>query len=74
MTTYVYETIPERPGEEPTYLEVKQSMQDHALTHHPESGKPVRRVILGGIGVLTKTDAAPSAGGSVCGCEPGGCC
>lgn len=74
MTTYVYETIPEQTGEQPTYFEIKQSMKDAALTHHPETGKPIRRVVLGGIGVLTKTNSVPPAAGGGCCCGPSGCC
>jgi hypothetical protein len=33
-------------------------MNDAPLTHHPENGRPVRRVILGGFGVM-KTGARP---------------
>lgn len=73
MTTYVYETIPEQAGEKAEYFEINQSMKDAALTHHPETGKPIRRVVLGGIGVLTKTDSAPPATGGCC-CGPGECC
>jgi arsenite/tail-anchored protein-transporting ATPase len=75
MPTYVYETIPQNEAEKPEYFEVKQAMQDAPLTRHPESGKPVRRVILGGYGVL-KSGApgrAPEQGGG-CGCGPSGCC
>jgi predicted nucleic acid-binding Zn ribbon protein len=50
MTTYVYETVPQTPGEEPRYFEIQQSMKDRPLTRHPETGEPIRRVILGGSG------------------------
>lgn len=45
MPTYVYQTLPAdgTPGE---CFEVVQSMQDKPLEFHPESGLPVRRVIL----------------------------
>ena len=75
MTTYVYETIPQRADEKPEYFEVKQTMTEAPLTEHPQSRKPVRRVVLGGYGVL-KSGTAPakqSATGS-CGCGPSGCC
>ena len=41
---YVYETL---PGErqKPTRFEVTQHISDPALTEHPETGQPVRRVI-----------------------------
>ena len=41
MPTYVYETIPRKPGQKPRSFEVKQSMHDAALTKHPETGEPV---------------------------------
>ena len=45
MPTYVYEVV---ENGQPTgeRFEVVQSMSDESLTKHPESGKPVRRVIL----------------------------
>ena len=49
MPTYVYETIPESKDEEPTQFEIVQRMADDALTHHPETGQPVRRLISGGL-------------------------
>lgn len=44
MPIYVYEVIrgDQQPGER---FELYQSMADDALTQHPESGLPVRRVI-----------------------------
>ncbi|MGV3774125.1 MAG: FmdB family zinc ribbon protein [Verrucomicrobiales bacterium] len=53
MATYVYETIPTNPGEEPKRFEVVQKMSDAPLATDPESGLPVRRVILGGSGPIT---------------------
>ena len=73
MTTYVYETIPQKAGEKPRYHEIKQSMNDAPLTKHPETGEPIRRVVLGGFGVLS-SKATSSNTGSSCGCAPGGCC
>jgi predicted nucleic acid-binding Zn ribbon protein len=70
MTTYVYETIPVKPGEKPQYFEIKQSMKDAALTKHPETGEPIRRVVLGGFGVLSSGKSggeAPASGSSCCG-------
>ncbi len=69
MTTYVYQTIPQVPGEEPRSFEIKQSIHDAPLTVHPETGEAVRRVILGGLGLLRSGKAAtpPSTGGSCCG-------
>lgn len=70
MTTYVYETIREKAGEEPRFFEIQQSMKDAPLTRHPETGEPIRRVILGGYGTLTKSDASPPSKD----CGPGCCC
>jgi predicted nucleic acid-binding Zn ribbon protein len=41
MPTYVYETIPQAPDEEPEQFEVQQSMKDKPLKKHPETGVPV---------------------------------
>ena len=72
MTTYVYEPIHQKPREKPRYFEIKQSMNDAPLTKHPESGEPIRRVVLGGFGTLSSKGSAAS--GSSCGCNPGSCC
>jgi len=78
MATYLYETIPAKPGEEPQTFEVQQSMKDAPLTKHPETGAPVRRVITGGFGFVSKGGSSPapqrpptSVGGcgSGCGCH-----
>ena len=51
-----------------------QRMRDAAFTRHPETGEPIRRVITGGLGIMTSgknTSPAPAAsGGHCCG---GGC-
>jgi predicted nucleic acid-binding Zn ribbon protein len=70
MTTYVYETIPQKPGEKARLFEIKQSMQDAPLTKHPDTGVAIRRVMLGGYGVLksgTAKSTASGDGGSGCG-------
>lgn len=76
MPTYIYEVIPESDTETPRRFEVRQSMKDAPLTTDPESGRSVRRVIIGGTGLLGGGGgaAAParSAGGSCgtgCGCH-----
>ena len=53
MPTYEYETIPLSESEEPTRFEVWQMMVDEPLTEHPETGLPVRRVISGGLSVMS---------------------
>lgn len=52
MATYIYETIPEKEGEEPRRFEVQQKMSDPALKTDPETGLPVKRIITGGSGVI----------------------
>jgi len=76
MAVYVYETIPDREGGAVRTYEICQSMKDAALTKHPETGEPIRRVITGGLGVMTSSKGAPaprpSSGGhcgSGCGCH-----
>jgi predicted nucleic acid-binding Zn ribbon protein len=74
MATYVYETIPASQGQPTRTFEIRQSMKEAALTHDPETGEPVRRVITGGLGIMTSSKGAPapavSSGGHCCG---GGC-
>jgi predicted nucleic acid-binding Zn ribbon protein len=48
MATYVYETIPQKPGQKPRRFEIEQKMSEDALTHDPKTGEPARRVIIGG--------------------------
>lgn len=73
MITYLYETVPARNGEEPKVYEIRQPMGAAALTHHPESGEPLRRVISGGIGIQTSRKGASAPPPSSCGCGHGGC-
>lgn len=73
MATYVYETIPQDPSEKPERFEIQQSMKDDALTEHPDTGKPIRRVITGGYGFTMGGNApAPSPSSGSC-CSGGGC-
>ena len=53
MATYVYETIPNDPKEKPRRFEFEQKMSDPPLKVEPNTGLPVRRVIVGGSGVVT---------------------
>jgi len=69
MPTYVYETISPAPER----FEIRQRFSDPALTQHPETGEPVRRIISGGLAVLPKglgsSDAPePGCGPGTCGC------
>lgn len=53
MALYTYETIPQKKGQRPKVYEIQQKMSEDALTHHPETGEPIRRVITGGCGLVT---------------------
>lgn len=44
MPTYVYEVLDEKGEGTGEFFEVVQPITDEALTRHPESGRPVRRV------------------------------
>lgn len=73
MPTYLYETIPKRPDEAVDQFELKQSFSEAPLSVHPTTGAPVRRVISGGIGLVTKSENSlpepgPGCGPANCGC------
>ncbi len=73
MAIYVYQTVPATKGGPVRTYEIRQSMKDAALTEHPETKEPIRRVITGGLGIMTSSKAAsapPPQGGGGCG---GGC-
>jgi predicted nucleic acid-binding Zn ribbon protein len=53
MATYVYETIPRNAKEKPRRFEIEQRMSDPPLKVEPKTGVPVRRVIVGGSGLVT---------------------
>jgi len=53
MAIYVYETIPKNPKQKPRQFEVEQKMSDPPLTKDPKTGLPVRRIIVGGSGLVT---------------------
>jgi len=74
MPTYLYETVPSA-GESAEQFEVRQGFNDAPLDRHPETGVPVRRVISGGLGLMSKgsssatlPQAGPSCGPGSCGC------
>lgn len=74
MATYVYETIPRQPGEEPRRFEMVQSMKDAPLKLHPETGEPVRRVITGGYGLMGVSEKPSSPALAAAPCSPGCAC
>jgi predicted nucleic acid-binding Zn ribbon protein len=77
MATYIYETVPDSPDLPIRRFEVKQSMKESPLTHDPETGQRVRRVIAGGMGIMktgARLAAAAPATKSGCGTGRCGCC
>lgn len=73
MPTYLYETIPAEPDVTPKRFEVRQGFDEPVLTSDPETGIPVRRVISGGMAVMSKgaqplPDPGPGCGPGTCGC------
>ena len=53
MATYIYETIPKNAKTRTRRFEIEQKMSDPPLKVDPETGLPVRRVIVGGSGLVT---------------------
>ncbi len=53
MATYIYETIPDKAGVRPRRFEMVQKMSDPPLKVDPATGLPVRRVIIGGSGIIS---------------------
>ena len=74
MPTYLYETVPSAHTDEVERFELRQSFSDPVLEVHPTTGAPVRRVISGGMGLMSKGGGAaqplPEPGP---GCGPGSC-
>jgi predicted nucleic acid-binding Zn ribbon protein len=73
MAIYVYETIPAAEGLPVRTYEISQSMKDAALTKHPETGEPIRRVITGGLGIMTSSKGGAPAPRPSSHCCGGGC-
>lgn len=69
MPTYMYETVPVAEGETSERFEIKQRFADPPLEVHPQTGMPVRRVISGGMGLVTR----PSGELPEPGCGPESC-
>jgi predicted nucleic acid-binding Zn ribbon protein len=61
MPAYIYETVSQVCGEIPVRFEIQQRMDDPKLTHHPDTGAPVRRVISAGF-VMRRNAPATSVG------------
>jgi predicted nucleic acid-binding Zn ribbon protein len=73
MATYIYETVPDAPDIPVRRFEIKQSMKEAPLTHDPHTGQKVRRVIAGGLGIMTGARPLNSVR-STCGTGRCGCC
>src|SRR5262245_18943640 len=73
MPTYLYETIPASAARQPRRFEMRQAFNESALAVDPETGDPVRRVISGGMGVMTKAEASLPEPGAGCGPETCSC-
>jgi predicted nucleic acid-binding Zn ribbon protein len=71
MATYIYETVPDLPDVPVRRFEIRQSMMDAPLTHDPQTGDKVRRVIAGGVGIVT---GARQLAKTTCGTGRCGCC
>lgn len=72
MTTYIYETIPADSKQKTRLYEIQQSMKDAPLTRHPETGEAIRRVIVGGYGLMKQNSGESKSADS---CGPScGCC
>jgi hypothetical protein len=72
MINYLYETIPSPAGEPVRHFELPQQAGAEPLTRHPETGEPIRRVILGGWGAAKGKLKLTETGGDCCGSP--GCC
>ncbi|MFT4640111.1 MAG: putative nucleic acid-binding Zn ribbon protein [Verrucomicrobiales bacterium] len=70
MATYIYETIPSSAEEPMERFEIKQGMMENPLQTHPDTGKPIRRVITGGLGYVGSGSSNPGPSSSS---DGGGC-
>lgn len=73
MPTYLYETVPAALGTTIDRFEVRQGFGDAPLETHPATGAPVRRVISGGLGLMTKGSESGATPAQGPGCGPGSC-
>ena len=73
MPTYLYETVPAAPDAAREQFEMRQGFDDAPLTVHPATGVPVRRVISGGLALMTKAAAGAALPTPGPGCGPGAC-
>ena len=75
MAIYVYESISEKPGEATHRFEFQQSMRDAPLTHHPVTGERLKRIIVGGYGIMSAGGKnQPNAASTPAPCSAGCAC
>jgi predicted nucleic acid-binding Zn ribbon protein len=74
MATYIYETVPDAPDGPVRRFEIKQSMKEAPLTNDPNTGEKVRRVIAGGLGIMTGARSSLKPVKPTCGMGRCGCC
>jgi predicted nucleic acid-binding Zn ribbon protein len=74
MATYIYETVPDSPDVPVRRFEIQQSMKESPLTYDPDTGQKVRRVIAGGLGIMTGARSSVKTVKSTCGTGRCGCC
>ncbi|MGC1481958.1 MAG: hypothetical protein WA771_15770 [Chthoniobacterales bacterium] len=72
MPTYIYESIA-AAGEKPNHYEIEQSETAEAITNHPDSGMPIRRVIVDGSPLTKQESCCDDEDDSCCG-ESSSCC
>ena len=68
MPTYLYETVPDA-GVPSRRFEIRQKFDAPPLHSDPLTGAPVRRVISGGLGIVSKRAAGDDDASGACGPE-----
>lgn len=74
MPLCVHGTIPTDANEPPRRFEMKPSMKDAALTHDPETGRPVRRVMHGDYLETQRWTQSPGSPKPAAASGVGSCC
>jgi predicted nucleic acid-binding Zn ribbon protein len=73
MPTYIYESIPESCCDDPKHYEIDQSEHDAPLSHHPETGESIKRVLIGDTALVKQEEDKQGEEGDSC-CGSSGCC
>jgi hypothetical protein len=61
MPTYIYETVPADASTPVARFELQQKMSEAPLTAHPQTGEPIQRVIMGGMGFMKAREGVPAS-------------